>query len=525
MKRILAVLISLTMICGTTAVAFAETDSDTNIDIVSSMPSQYDLMDAGYYDLFTNYVDGYSLLIDKEMNVDMKYASVGTVLESKDKRIEIYKQYIGNTSKTGYINYSNKFLNNTDDHMTEFNGVEIINGQPVNIVVWQRNKLSRVDNDKNYYICMDIQQGNYCYTILVKSTKPIAELGGYKYLINNFRTFVPTKVSATNVAQKIDIDEKDWNDETKIFYEKYFSEEADLTWGIFEPDTAGFDYTMLDYYEKYYDYEFPILLNYSEFDNTYKHPNLKQRLEIAYEHGSVLELTLQTSWQENGNMIYDILDGQYDEFLRDYAQVVADFEHPVLFRLGNEMNGDWCPYSSYNTARDTSMYKEFYKYVYSFFEEVEAQNVIWIWNPNCVSFPDFNWNNEMMYYPGDKYVDIVGMTAYNTGTYYSSMGETWTEFDELYENLYYEYCSKFEQPLMITEFSSASVGGDKNQWVIDMFNTIEDYERIKVAVWWDGCDWDKDGNIARSYFMDDTPFLLETFKKYLKGSWYRNVYA
>ncbi|WP_331655209.1 hypothetical protein, partial [Aminipila sp.] len=147
MKKFLAVFVLLGMILGTTGAAFADTSAATS--------TQYSLTDAGTYELFTNYVDGYSLNIDKGMNVDMRYSSVGTILESANKRIEIYKQYIGNTSKSGYINYSNKFLNNTNDHVTEYNGVQNINGYSVNIVVWHRNKLARVTNDKNYYICMD----------------------------------------------------------------------------------------------------------------------------------------------------------------------------------------------------------------------------------------------------------------------------------------------------------------------------------------------------------------------------------
>ncbi|QIB68979.1 endoglucanase [Aminipila butyrica] len=517
MKKILAICVLLAMIVGTTGAAFADSTSITS--------AQYSLTDAGTYDFFTNYVDGYSMYVDKNMNVDMRYSSVGTILENSNKRIEIYKQYVGNTSKAGYINYSNKFLNNTKDHVTEYNGVQKINGYDVNIVVWHRNKLARVENDKNYYICLDIQKGDYCYTIFMKATDPIANMGGYTYLVDHLSIFAPTKAAYMRVAQKTDVAEKNWNDETKAFYKQYFEDDAELTWGIFEPDTAGFDYSMLDYYQSYYDYQFPILLNYSEFDNTYKHPNLKQRLDAAYEHNKVLELTLQTTWRDDGNMVYDVLEGQYDEFLRDYAKVVADFGHPVLFRLGNEMNGDWCPYSSYNTARDTAIFREFYKYVYSFFETANAQNVIWVWNPNGASFPNFNWNDEMMYYPGDKYVDVVGMTAYNTGTYYS--GETWKEFNQLYEGLYNEYCAKFQQPLMITEFASANMGGDKNQWVINMFNTIPYYNRIKVAIWWDGCDWDANGNIARSYFMDETPQLMNTFKKYLNlsSSWEKEMYV
>jgi hypothetical protein len=118
-----------------------------------------------------------------------------------------------------------------------------------------------------------------------------------------------------------------------------------------------------------------------------------------------------------------------------------------------------------------------------------------------------------MYYPGDEYVDIVGLTAYNTGTYYP--GEDWIEFDELYDSLYAEYNRLFNQPMMITEFASSSVGGDKNKWIRNMFNHIGKYENIKVAIWWDGCDWDANGNIARPYFIDETPDLLQTFKEFL----------
>ena len=39
------------------------------------------------------------------------------------------------------------------------------------------------------------------------------------------------------------------------------------------------------------------------------------------------------------------------------------------------------------------------------------------------------WDTGFMdYYPGDEYVDIYGITGYNTGTYYE--GESWRSFDE-----------------------------------------------------------------------------------------------
>jgi hypothetical protein len=154
--------------------------------------------------------------------------------------------------------------------------------------------------------------------------------------------------------------------------------------------------------------------------------------------------------------------------------------------------------------------------VYGFFERAGARNVIWVWNPNGKSFPDFTWNDALMYYPGDDYVDVVGLTAYNTGNFYS--GETWKSFAELYDNIYYSYLEKYDKPFMITEFASAVLGGDKNQWVSDMFTHIRYYDRIKVAVWWDGADYDANGGIARNYFIDDPSILVETFRRNLRGA-------
>ena len=474
----------------------------------------YQLKNDGGYSLFTNYVDGYSLHVDQGMKVDMDYSSVVTVLENDSKRIEIYKEILPyDIGQQSYINYSNRFISNTKDHIKEYEAQTAVNGYSVHILQWSREKLSRVENDKNYYVSLDIRNGSReVYSIFVKSDKPLYMTGGYQYLLNNFKTFMPTKAPYTRQAQAVVPEERGWNQETEDFYYQYFGPASTLKWGLFEPAAPG-DFTQMRHLEAAMEYEFPILLNYSSFENKYQHPNLDARLSAAYENNKTLELTLQTPPSDSGNMVYDVLNGEYDEFLRDYAKKVSDFDHPVMFRLGNEMNGDWCPYSSYHTSKDTMIFKEFYRYIYKIFEEAGADNVIWIWNPNGKSFPDFKWNDALMYYPGDEYVDIVGLTAYNTGTYYP--GEDWIEFDVLYDSLYEEYIRLYQQPMMITEFASSSVGGSKANWIRNMFNHIEKYENIKVAVWWDGCDWDADGNVARPYFIDETKDLLDIFKEYL----------
>lgn len=515
-KRLSAVLITLLLFSAAGEAYGSEKEETVPAGL-------YALTDDGVYQQFTNYADGYSLNVDKGMTADMSMSEVGAVLEHKDKRIEIYKQGLGNgVSRESYINYSNKFLQNKVDHQNIVQTSRQVNGRTVSITEWTRDKLSRVKNDKNHYASIEITGNGNVYTIFVKSALPMDVAGGYQYLINSFNIFAPSKTPYMRKAQPTDAENRGWNEETLQAYNKYFGANSTLQWGIFEPK-APESFDQLNYLEKAMDHTFTFLLNYTHFQKD-KHPSLQNRLESAQKKDRILELTLQTPWTDEGNMIYDILDGQYDEFLEDYAATVAASGHPVLFRLGNEMNGDWCPYSSYNTSKDTVLFKEFYKYVYRIFEEAGADNVIWVWNPNGKSFPDFKWNDANMYYPGDEYVDVIGLTAYNTGTYYP--GEKWEEFDELYDGLYAEYMRLYDKPMMITEFASSSVGGNKANWIKNMFNHIGKYKNIKIAIWWDGADWDANGNVARPYYIDETRDLLDIFREYLNNQpWFWDTYA
>ena len=493
---------------------------------------QYRLMSAGSHELFINNVDGYSILVPRGMNVDMRFSEVGAFLYNDSIRIEIYKEDIRPLGRLGrdiYINFSKRFLYNTVDHFLHYRGWRVVAGHEVYVASWSRNRLSRIANDKNHYVSLDISIGHHIYTIMIKSNTPLSTLGGYEYILQSFRLEAVTAPGYVRRSAPVDVANRGWNQETRNFFYRFFNPEAPLTWGIFEPETALFDYSKLLGYEAFFEYTFPILLNYSEFENRYRHPNLRQRLDMARDHGRVLVLTLQTPRElpyDGSNYVYRILNGEYDAFLRDYARVIADFGHPVMFRLGNEMNGDWCNYSAFHTSKDTTIFREWYKYVYSFFEEAGANaNTIWVWNPNGESFPNFRWNHELMYYPGDQFVDIVGLTKYNTGTFYYWYGERWQEFEELYDALYFRYLAIYGQPLMIPEFASASMGGSKEQWVINMFRVLPRYDMIKVVIWWDGADFDAYGNVARSYFIDETPELMEIFRQHLRIIPYRGLFG
>ncbi len=470
----------------------------------------------GGKNLFTNKVDGYTVEIPSDMKADMRFSNVRAVLEGEELKIEIYRQELENAGGVGtesYINYSNLFINNRIDHNKELKGKTEAGGRSVSYLQWSRRALNKIENDKCHYASVEVPLSDReVLTFLFKSSRKF-ENKSYLDIVGSLKLI--EKTAEPYVRKIYKTENQNWDEKTAAVYQTYFGDDARLQWGIFETD-APVDFTELKKIEDKLNFTFPILLYYTGvLEDKEAHPSLSIALKNAKLEDRILELTLQTTEQASGkgNMVYDVLDGAYDTYLKNYAREVANYGEPILFRLGNEMNGDWCVYSSHHTAKDTDIFKAFYCYLYQIFQEAGADNVIWVWNPNGKSFPDFKWNDELCYYPGDEYVDVVGMTSYNTGTYYES--ENWTEFDDMYDDLYEKYIGLYEKPLMITEFSSSSVGGSKEAWVSNMFRHIGKYERIKVAIWWDGCDWDAEGNVARSYFIDETEELIRVFRENL----------
>jgi len=522
LKKLAGFVIAITLLVGLSASEPAEAAAPTfiengkTVDEFSGHPlaDRKEIRPLGNgYNLYKDHTQGFSLIYPQHMEVDVSLSSIRTLISDANTRLEIYHDIFGsgNTpSVQAYINYSNRFLNNKTDHQVLENRYLTVNGYQVHLLRWERDKLARVKNDHNYYVSAEIIiNPKEVYTLVWESTRPVDD---YMQVLESFQT-IP-RSGSPGLWAKFRPTERVWNEETREWFEQYFGDSAGLTWGIFEP-YAPASFTYLKQLEKRLNYEFPVLLHYQHLNSEAPLPVLQQ----AYREGRVVELTLQTSSHslsaaENQRLPYEILAGTYDAFLQDYARQIKEFGHPVLFRLNNEMNGDWCTYSAYHTSKDPDLFIALWRYVHEIFSQAGADNVIWVWNPNDVSFPDFKWNHAFLYYPGDEYVDVVGLTGYNTGTYYQ--GEKWREFAHIYDPLYRLYSSVFENPFMITEFGSNSVGGDKAGWIDNMFAAMEKYPRIKVAVWWSGTDWDAQMNPARIYRIDENQQVLEAFARGLK---------
>ena len=499
-KIVLAILIVCAIGCFALSAVFAEKKEELGENL------SYDNLHT-----YTNENMGFEIGILEDMKVDNYLEGIVTNISNSEISLSIFYDDFTNdlNNYDTYVNYANKFLTDTLNHTLIEEKITDIDDKYTHFLAYSRKKLARIENDKNYYCSAEIKvTNNKVYTILAKTSN--SDLTQVKSIIDTFRVIgAPKELNiADGYFKNVDLKV---NDETKTIYDEYFSEEAKLTWGIFDTE-APKKFDNVNEIETQINYDFKFLIRYQHFNTELPSDEIKEAAKL----GKIVELTPQTMNTKAGEIdIYEILDGKYDDYLNKYAKALKALNTPILFRLNNEMNGDWCGYSAYHYAKDAELYKESWKYIYKIFENNGVDNVLWVWNPNHKSFPNFRWNDALMYYPGDEYVDIVGLTAYNTGNYYE--GEIWSTFDELYSSYYSEYARIFEKPLMITEFGSSIFGGDKIDWVKDMFNSLEKYPRIKVAIWWSHIDYDASLNEARVYSINRPKEVLGIFKEMINN--------
>lgn len=461
--------------------------------------------------MFIHYANGYSLCIPDSMEINTKLSRSKMSFSNSSNNLEVYYDsfYGSVNSFSSYVNYGNRFLQIPGHILDQKKDIKL-GKYKAHVVKWHRNKLNRLEKDFNYYAMAQIQKNDKeVYTLILKSESPIT---GFEYILNTFQ-IRPKKQGTSRINTVFKPIKRTLNLDTKKFYDSYLSDNAKQRFGIFEYSTTT-NLSALKYLESRVDYKFPVIVRYHTFDE--KLP--LRELQEAASDNKVVELTLQgfNAGKDNRTLTYDVLNGNYDSYLTEYAKTLKNFGKPVLFRFDNEMNGDWCPYSSFFTALDTKLYQDMWKHVYKIFEREGAnQNVLWLWNPHDRSFPNFAWNDYLNYYPGDEYVDVVGLTGYNTGNFYP--GEVWRSFDQVYGPIYNDYSSIFLKPMMITEFGSSVYGGDKNTWVNQMFASMKNYPKIKIAVWWNGIDWDVNKKPARVYKFDNDQIIIDTFKKGLQS--------
>jgi hypothetical protein len=176
--------------------------------------------------------------------------------------------------------------------------------------------------------------------------------------------------------------------------------------------------------------------------------------------------------------------GRWDSLLLKRARSCRRFGSRIYLRWAPEFNGEWSP--CYGQARD---FVKAWRHVVTLFRSAGAANVSWVWCPFAVQGKRRAAEEWRRYYPGDDFVDWVGMDGYNWGA--ARAWSRWQTFGQIFSPLYGDYAGR--KPLMICEVACAETGGDKAAWIRNMGAKLsERFSRIRAVTWFDAdkeTDW------------------------------------
>jgi mannan endo-1,4-beta-mannosidase len=228
---------------------------------------------------------------------------------------------------------------------------------------------------------------------------------------------------------------------------------------------------------------------------------------VFYALGDDFPMQYKTSIGEAGKTLllfwepafgYDqINEGKHDALIRKFAQDAKAYSYPVILSPFHEMNGNWSPWGYGMNGNTPAKFILAWKRIRTMFSD--ATNVKFALVYNSYSKPNITGNQISDYYPGDEYVDYVGVDGFN-------FGNPWMSFYSIFNDSLSKL-SKYNKPIYI--FSMGSVPGDKKaEWIKDSLGVqIYKYPKVQGFVWFNQNG--HDGN----WLIDTDPNSLSAFKE------------
>lgn len=517
---------------------------------------------------FIDKTNGYALTINGEKPlIDYTLGNYGIYFNFKDSRMRVTHELNRyNHNKEGYTIYVtewlDRYINNElylkDNNLEYFKPTIYEDDSFLKGYVTTLFSIKINDINEKYY--------PYYNIALIRKEKSYSNftLFVFKSKVNNYSKFIDIlksykqinkKGSPKRYLEEIEVTKKsNWSPSTLKYYEKLENQKT-FDFGVFSASLCNDNSENYDYIDKKVNEEksrleginglnhtYEILPTYTHigwYNERHEFPN---RLANKYARGNgfnnlpVLQFTYQFTTNnnkvnpqnidDNYTPMFDILRGKYDEQFKKLALDIKNYKEPVLFRLNNEMNSDRTSYSGIMTLIDPEIFISTWRYLHDIFDEVGVNNCLWIFNPIHVSCPFSNWGEDLAYFPGKDYCDLIGLTSYEMNN------ETSTEsFRTRYLNLFNKNQKVFKNYLyIISEFACGSGGETTGElyrnedlqakWVEDMFNEFLNYDRntylqnIKGAVWFGVNDYEDD---KISNCLELSPNLTKTLNKFREG--------
>ncbi|ADC49280.1 hypothetical protein BpOF4_06090 [Alkalihalophilus pseudofirmus OF4] len=253
-----------------------------------------------------------------------------------------------------------------------------------------------------------------------------------------------------------------------------------------------------------------VYFTYHHYGREFPHNFARQ----VKEAGGAIQLALEP--RTGLNQVKD------DAYLRKFARDAKAAGVPIFLRYASEMNGGWVPWNG-----NPDLYKEKFRTVAKVMKE-EAPNVAMVWAPSATPEAYID-----QYYPGDAYVDWVGINLYSVPYLNGDPNRPTDQLNPLdkVEPIYNTYANR--KPIMIAETASSHYTSvdqkDKTHFAETKMKMLYDglkmkYPRVK-AVHWFSVDTISAQNIpidrrSNNYSLTVNDRFLASYKGMIQDPYY-----
>jgi hypothetical protein len=177
----------------------------------------------------------------------------------------------------------------------------------------------------------------------------------------------------------------------------------------------------------------------------------------AYEPGKIAS-------EDSKYSCKNIINGKYDKYIKRFSSHLKIKSNEVIIFPFPEPNGDWTPQSLTMNGNE-GKFIDTYRHVSTFFTDIP--NVRLGLALNNQSVPDQADNVMDNYFPGKRWLNLVGIDGFNFGP----PNEEWRSFKDIFTPAL-ENAKRWNIDILISSFGCAP-GNSRVSWFYDAFKVIK----------------------------------------------------
>ena len=212
------------------------------------------------------------------------------------------------------------------------------------------------------------------------------------------------------------------------------------------------------------------------------------------------------SWSQTP--VGPVVDGEWDTYIVQQADLVAEFGEPILIRWFWEMDGR----QRRAVADNPESWIAAWRHIVGIFRDRDVANAEFVWCPNAWAFDN---GDGAQWYPGDDWVDWICADGYNWAP--GRERASWDSFTRVFRS-FYRWAEPRGKPIIIAETGAQErEAGEKARWIASIPDELESsFPAIDAVVWFDT-------PVDHDWWIDTSDSSLEAFGTLVRHPYFPGI--